>query len=126
MAGATVEIEGARELRRTLAKAGADLNDLKETHREVGAFVGARAVSNAPKVSGALAGSMRPASAKTSATVRFGSKAIPYAGVIHWGWPGHNIASNPFASTAAEDTEETWLGMYMDRIERLVATVKGK
>ena len=122
---ATIEVEGARELRRTLAKAGADLNDLKETHRAVGAYVGARAVQNAPKVSGALAGSMRPSSAKTSAVVRFGSKAVPYAGVIHWGWAGHHIAANPFASTAAEDTEETWLAMYMDRIEKIVATVKG-
>ena len=123
---ATIEVEGARELRRTLAKAGADLDDFKAVHREVGAYVGARAVQNAPKVSGALAGSMRPSSAKTSAVVRFGSKAVPYAGVIHWGWAGHHIAANPFASTAAEETEETWLDMYMRRVEQLVDSVKGK
>jgi hypothetical protein len=126
MAAATIEVEGARELRRTLAKAGADLDDLKTVHREVGAYVGARAVADAPKVSGRLAGSMRPSAAKASATIRFGSASIPYAGVIHWGWPGHNIAANPFASTAAEETEPTWLDMYMRRIEQIVAKVKGK
>jgi hypothetical protein len=126
MAGATIEVEGARELRRSLTKAGADLEDLKTAHREVGAYVGARAVANAPKVSGRLAASMRPASAKTSATVRFGSASIPYAGVIHWGWAGHNITANPFASTAAEETEPTWLDMYFRAVEQLVAKVKGK
>lgn len=126
MPRATVEVVGARELRRTLAKAGADLGDFKAAHREVGAFVGSRSVALAPKVSGALAGSMRPSSAKTSAVVRFGSKAIPYAGVIHWGWPGHNIAANPFASTAAETTESQWLPVYMARIDQIVNSVRGK
>lgn len=126
MPRATIEIEGARQLRATLAKAGADLNDFKAAHREVGAYVGARAVALAPKVSGRLAGSMRPSSAKASATVRFGSSSIPYAGVIHWGWAGHNIAANPFASTAAETTEPQWLPVYMARVQRIVDSVRGK
>lgn len=125
MPRATVEVVGARQLRASLKRAGDDLQDFTETHRVVGRFVGTQAVLRAPKVTGTLAGSMRPGAAKTQAVVRFGSAGVPYAGVIHWGWPGHNIAPNPFASTAAEETESVWLPWYMRRVDEIVSRVKG-
>lgn len=123
---ATIEVLGARELRASLKRAGDDLGDFAVTHRAVGQYVGTQAQLRAPKVSGALASSMRAGAAKTQATVKFGGASVPYAGVIHWGWAGHSIAANPFASTAAEDTEGVWLPWYMRRVELIVARVKGE
>lgn len=120
-----VQVQGARQLRATLAKAGADLGDFAEIHQTVARYVGSRAAAYAPKRSGRLAATMRPSKAKTSATVRFGGASVPYAGVIHWGWAGHNIAANPFASKAAEETQPTWLAWYSQRINQVVAAVKG-
>src|SRR6188508_1995954 len=109
MAGPIVKVEGARQLRATLRKAGDDLGDLQRIHATVSRIVAARAASNAPRVSGALAGSVRGSQAKTRAIVRAGGARVPYAGPIHWGWPRRNIAATLFASRAATDTEPTWL-----------------
>jgi hypothetical protein len=99
---------------------------MQRIHATVSRIVAARAASNAPKVSGALAGSVRGSQAKTRAIVRAGGARVPYAGPIHWGWPRRNIAATFFASRAATDTEPTWLQYYMRQVKQVIATVKGK
>jgi len=123
---ATIEVVGARELRATLKRAGDDLQDFKTAHSEVGRLVGSSAQIRAPKRTGTLAASMRAGAGATSATVKFGSTSVPYAGVIHWGWSAHNIAANPFASEAAEETEPVWLPVYQRRIDQILARVQGE
>ena len=123
--GPVVEVEGARELRASLAKAGADLNDLSAAHAEVATYVAAAAQGRAPKLTGTLAATIRGNKAKTSAVVKAGGAKSPYAGPIHWGWPGHNIAANPFMSNAATETEPTWLDMYFQAMEDIVEKIKG-
>lgn len=119
---ATIEVEGATELRATLAKAGADLDDFHDAHGKVAALVGRRAAQLAPKVSGALAASMSPTAENTAALIGFG---VVYAGVIEGGWPRHNIAATRFATTAAQETEDAWLGIYAARVDDIVGSVKG-
>ena len=120
-----IEVLGARQLRATLRAAGNDLDDLKGTHAAVAAMVAARAAGIAPTRTGALAGSVRGNTARTMAVVRAGGARTPYAGPIHWGWPAHSIAANPFASRAATDSEPAWLRLYLDGIDRALAKVKG-
>lgn len=124
--GPIVRVQGARQLRATLRKAGDDLTEMQRIHATVSRFVAARAAGYAPRVTGALAGSVRGSQAKTRAIVRAGGARVPYAGVIHWGWPRRNIAATYFASRAATDTEPTWLRYYMQRVDQIIATVKGK
>lgn len=132
MTGATVDVDGAVKLRKSLAKAGADVKDFKEVHGKIGDYVGATAAGRAPRRSGSLAASWRPGATKTQAVVRFGNASVPYANAIHWGTgprPGkrgpHNIPGRQFATSAAAATEPTWLGWYWDELNKILAKIEG-
>jgi hypothetical protein len=45
---------------------------------------------------------MRAGRGKTKAVVRAGGARVPYAGVIHFGWPAHRIAPNPFLAESLQ------------------------
>jgi hypothetical protein len=124
-AAPTVVVEGARELRATMKRAGADLDDLKDAHAEVAAYVASASSSAAPRASGRLAASVRGNRAQASAVVKAGGAAVPYAGPIHWGWPGHNIAAQPFMADTAARTEPHWTATYLAAIERIVGKIRG-
>lgn len=125
MTGAIVEVRGAKELRKSLKKAGDDLGDLKDVNAAVGNMVVATASGMAPRRSGALAGSIRASRAAASITIKAGSARVPYAGVIHWGWPAHNIAANPFLSNAATSTESAWVALYEAELDKIIDRVEG-
>lgn len=121
-----VRVEGARELRRSLRKAGSDLQDLRDdAHRPVSTFVAAQARPAAPRLTGRLASSGRPGATKTSAVVRFGGARVPYAGPIHWGWPARNIKAQPWLADTVDRTMPAWSRMYEDAVARVVATIRG-
>ena len=122
---AQYEVEGAKELRRTLKKAGDDLSDLKAAHAETATIVATAAQSGAPRRTGRLSGSIRGSGTKTMAIVRAGGAKVPYAGVQEYGWPRRNIPAQPYIVPAAHDTESTWMGRYEDAVKRLLGKVKG-
>ena len=123
--GGTIRVEGARQLRRTLKRAGDNLDDLKDAHAAAGAIVVGAARVSGPRRSGALVGTLRASRAAASATIRAGSASVPYAGVIHWGWTGHHIRAQPWVSAAAQATEPAWTAAYASAVDRVLATVKG-
>lgn len=123
--GPALQVEGGRELRASLKAAGADLGDLKAAHRAASTLVSAAAAGRAPRRTGTLAASLRPGATQTSALIRGGGARVPYGGPIHWGWPGHNIAPNPFISEAAQATEPTWVEAYRRDVAHIVDSVKG-
>ncbi|MGY4645887.1 hypothetical protein [Cellulomonas sp. URHB0016] len=118
-------VHGGRELRRTFKEAGQDLSDLKAVNKRVGDVIADAARSRAPIRTGRLAASLRPAAAAAKVTVRAGGSSLRYAGPIHWGWPAHHIAANPFISEAATSTEPTWLELYFRELQDIVDGVKG-
>lgn len=119
----TFEVQGGRQLRRTLKAAGVDLNDLKAAHAEA-ARIAEQAVK-APRRSGRLAGSVRSAGTKTAGILRAGRASVPYAGVIHWGWPRRGIPARPFLSEAAQSSEPRWLPVYQRHVDKALDQVKG-
>lgn len=124
MAG--VQVEGLARMQRTLRRAGQDIGDFKKLHREVGRIVSRAGKATAPRRSGALKRTVRAGATNRAATVRAGNKGgVPYAGVIHWGWPAHNITAQPFLSDAATSTEAQWIGNYMQHIDSTLKKVKG-
>ena len=126
MAGPVVEVQGARELRRTLKAAGDDLSDLTKVNATISRYVAAcGAAAMAPRRTGRLAGSLRGSQAKASATVRAGGARIPYAGVIHYGWPRRHIRAQPFLVDAAHQTEPTWTRFYLAEVDRIISHVHG-
>jgi hypothetical protein len=124
--GPVLRVDGARQLRASLKAAGVKLDDLKAAHLAVAQLVHRVAQPHAPVgETGKLARSERPAGTQSSAIVRAGSAAVPYAGPIHWGWPKRHITAHPWIADAAASTEAAWLGQYMHALERVIDTIKG-
>lgn len=123
--GPTYEVAGLDNLVRTLKRAGGDINDLKDAHKRAGQIVQSAAAARAPRLSGALAGSIKSARQQRRARVTAGGARVPYGPAIHWGWPARNIAANPFISEAAQDTESEWRRGYEHDVQKAVDNVRG-
>jgi len=120
-----VRVEGARRLRATLRKAGADLDDMKDAHAAVAAMVAAAARAATPRRTGRLAATVRGNRALSRATILAGYASVPYAGPIHWGWPRRNITAQPWLADTAALLEPRWTAVYADGVDRAIANVKG-
>lgn len=123
--GSRIKVEGGARLRRTLRQAGSDLKDLTAAHSATAQLVANAGRARAPKVSGALAGTIRPSGTKTKAVVRAGFARVPYAGPIHWGWPARSIPAQPFLSDAATSTEPAWQNIYLAALDKTISKVEG-
>ena len=98
--GYTVRVEGLREVQRKLNRAGADAEDMRDLMHSLGQIVvDAAAV---PHRTGRLAGNVRAGRGKTKAVVRAGGARVPYAGVIHYGWPARGISPQPYLTDALQ------------------------
>lgn len=100
-----VEIEGLRTTIRNLERLGVAVSDLKAAFKKIGSIITADAQRQAPRKSGALAGSIRPSNTKNKAVVRAGSARVPYAGVQHYGWPARNIEGHPYLTNAVANKQ---------------------
>lgn len=128
-----VRVEGARELRAALRKAGLDLkDDIKDAHRDVANIVVARArvlvpvapASMTTATPGLLRDSIRPGATQSAAIGRAGKKRVPYAGPIHWGWFRRNIQPNLFLTRAASETEPKWVAEYEKRFDKVLDDIE--
>ena len=117
----SLQLKGAGQLARGLKKAGSDLKDLKAVNREAASIVAGEAKETAPHVSGRLSRTVRDGATQKAGVVRAGNKGkVPYAGVINYGWPGHNIKATYFANKAAKDTEPEWTALYSQAVEKII------
>lgn len=102
-----MRITGLKETLRALERTGTQSEDLKAVMREIAQMIVSAARLRVPVKSGQLATSIRPGSAKTKAMVyagngRRGKNGVPYAGIIHYGWPARSISARPFLDDARE------------------------
>jgi len=95
---AQIEVTGAREFRRRLNRLEKGLggSEMRKVHLNVAQLVESKAVATTPRRSGRLAGSVRGKATTRQATISAGKASVPYAGVIHFGWPRRNIRANRF------------------------------
>jgi hypothetical protein len=115
-----IEIIGGDRFRRT-AHAAAD--DIREMHPgDAGRIVAARGRAGAPKRSGRLAGSVTAGTDGGDVVV---SSRLIYAPVIHNGWPGHNIAANPFLYRALTNSSAEVGRAYAADAQKILGHVKG-
>lgn len=137
-----VEIDGLKQLRKSLRAAADDFSNLKEANLQA-ANIAAQAsaalapIGNGPK-RGALKASIRAAGTKTAGIIRAGKKAVPYAAPIHWGWPnrqkarafnprirGGPISPQPFLADGARNSEGQWLPAYIKTVNGIVRRIEG-
>lgn len=139
-----IQIEGARELRKSLRKIGDDLTDMKALNDKVAKLIVSRAKPATPVgETGRLQGTVRGSGTKTKATVRAGSKRVPYAWAIHWGrrvWPGVKAPdpAPPRHKYAAPIERRAWIydtaksldpqiqDLYQDFLKTQAKKLKGK
>lgn len=120
-----VEVEGLRNLRRTIKAAGMSLDDLKAAHKQVADTVVHRAAERAPRKTGKLAGTLRGSGTAGAAIVRAGGARTPYAGPIHWGWPRRHIKAQPFIYNAAGELHDPIARMYLAALQDIIADIEG-
>jgi hypothetical protein len=95
-----IRVRGLSKTVRALERAGADAQDMKVLMHEIGMLV-VRA-ADPPVLTGRLAGTIRAGRGKTKAVVRAGGARAPYAGVLEYGWPAHNIAPREYLQRALQ------------------------
>lgn len=118
-----------------MSAAGEDMTDLKEANRAAADTAARASAALAPKMSGALAATIRASGTKTAGIIRAGRKSVPYAGPIHWGWPtrpdplagivGGPIEAQPFLSDGAQSSEGQWLPEYIKTVNGIIRRVEG-
>lgn len=124
-----VQVVGARELERTLARAGRELGDQTEASTKVAALVATKASRTAPRRTGRLAGAHRKQGARAGATV---TNPLSYASVQHWGVGPraglrgpHNIRGRRWLVNAVDDQQRTIVNVYAAAVDATVARIRG-
>ena len=116
----SLTVNGADGLRKALRQFDDGAADLKATHAESATIVEQRAVQLVPNRSGALVGSIRSTGQARQGVVRSGRASVPYAGVIHFGWPKRNIAPQPFLYDALDQRSGEVIDVYEKRVAALI------
>jgi hypothetical protein len=117
MTSLRLDIQGDKELEKALRQAASDLTELKQANSDTSQIVTAAARGRAPRRTGRLAASGSPSRDAKGAGTTF---TVPYANPIHWGWRARRIKPQPFAQTAAEATQPSWLKKYEDNIQDII------
>ena len=125
MASTVVSIQGLSRLRRTMKAAEVDMGLLKGLNRAAAGVVEGAASSATPTLTGRLGSTLRSSATQSAGIVRAGRKSVPYAGVIHWGWPAKNIKAQPWLVDAAKSSESVWLNVYLDGINDILNNIEG-
>lgn len=122
----SIHVEGLDELRRGLRVAkDAGLNQaMKDVHGDLAREIVDLAVPNVPVgETGNLRDDVRAAGTVRDAIGRVGSKSVPYAPPIHWGWAARGIKPHRFLQDAAERLEQGAVDRYDAAVARMLERV---
>lgn len=106
-------------LRQSLRRMEGGVTDLRAVHAEAAGVVAKQAHTLVPRRSGDLDRTIRSSGQIRQGVVRAGRAGLPYGGVIHFGWPRHRIAPNPFLYEAADQRGEEVRRRYEVAVEKL-------
>ena len=122
--GARLEIAGLGRLVSTMRKAGIDLGDMKEANKQAGTIVSTAARQVAPRQTGKLAASIRPAQQARRAVIRAGGGGIRSARFQEFG-SRKNAATHYLYGSAAK-TQPQWADAYWRDLEKIIAKIQGE
>lgn len=119
-----VKVENLAKVRRQLKNLSDDVDyratEFLPVNKTIADAVAGDAKSYVPVLTGALSGTIRAAATKTSARVKAGYKAVPYAGPIHFGWPARFIKPQPFFYDAIDKRRGEIKDRYDDLVKKLI------
>jgi HK97 gp10 family phage protein len=119
-----LEVQGLNRLVSTMRKAGIDLADMKEANRAAGEIVATEGKREAPRQTGRLAASIRPAKQARRAVVRAGGGGIRYARFQEYGTK-KNAARHYLYGSAAK-TQPQWMAAFERDLEKIIASIQGE
>lgn len=121
MASPSFEIEGLNKLLRALEKLDEEASQsFKDVGAEVGRIVAQQAREEVPVKSGRLKATIRHVNTGRGAKVRSGSKRVPYAPIIHFGWQDRNIwPPNQFLYRAVDKKVNVAVDMYLEQVYKI-------
>ena len=97
-------VVGQKRFVSTMRRAGADMKELKEVNRQAAGIALPAVQARTPRgKTGKLARTVRAGATQKAGVIRAGRKAVPYAGVINYGW-----APRPPTSGAASSSTRAW------------------
>lgn len=113
-------VEGLSQVIRDLHAIGVEVEDLKGAFSKLAELGANIAEAAAPKLTGALAASIRGNRAKSKAVVTAGRASVPYAGVQNYGWPAHNISPSGFLERADQQLQHRAIGILEAEINQQI------
>ena len=97
-----IEVDGLKEARAAVRKAGGSLEDLEKVNRDAAELIQADAVRRAPRRSGRLRAAIEVQASATTGKV-IGSGQLVYLPVVHFGWVTRN-ATRGLSRRQAQET----------------------
>lgn len=116
--GVRVRVDGLNRVVRQLKAAGTDAQDMRDLMHDLGEIVIDGATI--PNRLGRLSANVRAGRGQTKAVVRAGSARVPYAGVIHYGWPARGIRAQPFLTDALQQRHQQVFAALETGIDQLL------
>lgn len=116
-----VRVTGLKETVRKLESLGVEVTDIKDVMAAIARQGATLAESYAPHDSGRLEASIKGNRAKGKATVKAGSRRVPYAGVINYGWPRRGITADGFMQRTDEELAPKAVALLTDGLTDLIA-----
>jgi hypothetical protein len=120
MAEANITITGVEQVKDTLDKLGRDLESNTELNKELSTTLSQKASAMAPRLTGALASSVKGNPSAEKAQIMAGSSAVPYAGVQEYGWPEKNIQAQPYLRPAVYNNLGYIIEKYNESIQKAI------
>jgi hypothetical protein len=120
MAEAQINITGIKEVTDKLNKLAKDLESNIELNKELSTTLAQKASAMAPRLTGALASSVKGNPSAEKAQIMAGSQAVVYAGVQEYGWPGKNIQAQPYLRPAVYNNLGYIIEKYNDSIQKRI------
>ena len=115
-----ITIKGVQEVKNTLDKLGKDLESNTELNKELSSTLSQKASAMAPRLTGALASSVKGNPSAEKAQILAGSAAVPYAGVQEYGWPEKNIQAQPYLRPAVHNNMGYIIEKYNESIQKAI------
>ena len=115
-----ITVEGIKQVTDSLKKLNKDLESNIELNKELSTTLSQKASAMAPVLTGALASSVKGNPSAEKAQILAGSAAVPYAGVIEYGWPQRNIEAQPYLNPAVNDNMGYIIEKYNESIQKAI------
>lgn len=120
MAEANISIQGVKEVTDSLKRMARDLESNLDLNKELSTNLSQKASAMAPRLTGALASSVQGNPSAEKAQILAGSAAVPYAGVIEYGWPAKNKEARPYLNPAVQNNMGYIIEKYNDSIKKAI------